>query len=70
VSSCYHKADLDRQVARLNSWAAGVGGLVVRVEAEVGSGMAGFRAKVRCLLVDPDGRCSLKMSWPGGKMVA
>lgn len=45
--------DLDRQVARLRSWAAEAGGTVVRVEAEVGSGMTGSRAKVRRLLADP-----------------
>jgi putative resolvase len=44
VSSHDQKKDLDRQVARLTSWAAGAGGLVVRVEAEVGSGMNGSRA--------------------------
>ncbi len=54
VSSYDQKADLDRQVARLTSWAADAGGLVVRVEAEVGSGMNGSRAKVRRLLADPN----------------
>ena len=53
VSSDDQKADLDRQVARLTSWAAEAGGAVVRVEAEVGSGMNGSRAKVRRLLADP-----------------
>lgn len=53
VSSHDQKADLDRQVARLTSWAAEAGGAVVRVEAEVGSGMNGSRAKVRRLLADP-----------------
>jgi putative resolvase len=47
------KSDLDRQVARLTGWAAQAGGAVVRVEAEVGSGMNGSRAKVRRLLADP-----------------
>jgi putative resolvase len=54
VSSHEQKADLDRQVARLTSWAAGSGGQVVRVEAEVGSGVNGSRAKVRRLLADPN----------------
>jgi putative resolvase len=45
VSSYGHNADLGRQVARLISWAAGVGGLVVRVEAGVGSGVNGSRAR-------------------------
>jgi putative resolvase len=53
VSSHAEKPDLDRQVARLTAWAADAGGQVVRVEAEVGSGMNGSRAKVRRLLADP-----------------
>jgi len=53
VSSHDQKADLDRQVARLSAWAAQAGLEVVRVEAEVGSGMNGSRAKVRRLLADP-----------------
>ena len=51
VSSHDQRTDLDRQVARLSV----VGGFkasvsVVRVEAEVGSGMNGARRKVRRLL--------------------
>jgi putative resolvase len=53
VSSHGQKAELGRQVARLTGWAADAGGQVVRVEAEVGSGMNGARAKVRRLLADP-----------------
>ena len=53
VSSHDQREDLDRQVARLTAWAAAAGGPVVRVEAEVGSGMSGSRAKVRRLLADP-----------------
>jgi len=53
VSSHDQKADLDRQVARLSSWAAQAGLPVARVEAEVGSGMNGTRAKARRLLADP-----------------
>ena len=53
VSSHEQKADLDRQLARLTAWAVDAGGQVVRVEAEVGSGMNGARAKVRRLLADP-----------------
>jgi putative resolvase len=53
VSSHDQKADLDRQVARLSGWAAQAGGQVVRVKAEVGSGMNGSRSKVRRLLADP-----------------
>ncbi|MHB8247207.1 MAG: IS607 family transposase [Acidimicrobiales bacterium] len=54
VSSHDQKADLDRQVARLTEWAAKTGRPVVRVEAEVGSGMNGSRRKVRRMLSDPD----------------
>ena len=53
VSSHDQKADLERQVSRLTEWAANAGERVVRVEAEVGSGMSGTRAKVRRLLADP-----------------
>lgn len=54
VSSHDQKDDLDRQVARLSAWAAGSGSQVVRVEAEVGSGVNGSRRKVRRLLADPN----------------
>jgi putative resolvase len=53
VSSHDQKTDLDRQVARLSAWAAAAGVPVVRVEAEVGSGMNGTRAKARRLLAGP-----------------
>jgi putative resolvase len=52
VSSHDQRADLDRQVARLTGWAAQAGHRVVRVEAEIGSGMNGARPKVRRLLSD------------------
>ena len=45
--------DLDGQVARLSARAAGAGLPAVRVEAEVGSGVDGSRAKARRLLADP-----------------
>jgi putative resolvase len=54
VSSPDQKADLERQVARLSQWAAKAGRRVVRVEAEIASGMNGGRAKARRLLADPD----------------
>jgi putative resolvase len=54
VSSHEQKADLERQVARLSQWAAQAGSTVVRVEAEVGSGMNGRRTKARRLLADPE----------------
>ena len=53
VSSHDQKSGLDGQEARLSAWAAEAGLPVVRVEAEVGSGMSGSRAKVRRLLSDP-----------------
>jgi putative resolvase len=53
VSSHDQRSDLDRQVARLSEWAAQAGASVVRVEAEVGSGMNGVRRRVRRLLADP-----------------
>ena len=53
VSSHDWKAGLDRQVARLAAWAAQSGCAVVRVEAEVGSGMNGARRKALRLLADP-----------------
>lgn len=53
VSSHDQKPDLDRQVARLTAWAAQAGLAVVRVEAEVGSGMNGTRPRARRLLADP-----------------
>ena len=53
VSSHDQRYDLDRQVARLTEWAAKTGLPVVRVEAEVGSGMNGSRSKLRRLLADP-----------------
>src|SRR5882672_10757737 len=56
VSSHDQRSDLDRQVARLSEWAAKAGARVLRIEAEVGSGMNGARAKVRRLLADPQVR--------------
>jgi putative resolvase len=53
VSSHDQRSDLDGQVARLSEWAAKAGARVLRIEAEVGSGMNGARAKVRRLLADP-----------------
>jgi putative resolvase len=53
VSCRDQKAGLDRQVARLPAWAVRAGMPVVRVEAEVGSGADGARARARRLLADP-----------------
>ncbi len=52
VSSHDQRGDLDRQVARLSEWAAKTGHRVVRIEAEVGSGMNGSRSKLHRLLAD------------------
>ncbi|MFR9775966.1 IS607 family transposase [Micromonospora sp. MS34] len=54
VSSHDKKSDLERQVARLSAWAVKAGHRVVRIEAEIGSGMDGSRSKARRLLADPD----------------
>lgn len=54
VSSHDQKSDLERQVARLSAWAVKAGHRIVRVEAEIGSGMNGSRSKARRLLADPD----------------
>jgi putative resolvase len=53
VSSHDQKTDLERQVARLSEWVAKAGHRVVRVEAEIASGMNGCRSKARRLLADP-----------------
>jgi putative resolvase len=57
VSSHDQKSDLERQVARLSAWAAKTGHRVVRVEAEIASGMHGGRARARRLLADPNVTC-------------
>jgi putative resolvase len=57
VSSHDQKADLERQVARLSQWAAQAGHRVVRVEAEIASGMNGCRSKAKRLLADPQVTC-------------
>ena len=56
VSSHDQRADLDRQVARLTSWATSNGHRVGRVVTEVGSGLNGKRPKLRRMLSDPDAR--------------
>ena len=53
VSSYCQRPDLDRQLAHLTAWAAQSGRAVVRVEAEIGSGMNGARSKARRLFADP-----------------
>ena len=52
---CTHdqRADLDRQVARLTSWATGQGVAVAEVVTEVGSAINGKQPKLKRLLADP-----------------
>jgi putative resolvase len=52
VSAHNQRADLDRQVARVVTWAASQRLAVDEVVAEVGSGLNGRRAKLRRLLAD------------------
>ena len=54
VSSADQKADLDRQVARVTTWAAEEGMAVGRVVTEVGSALNGHRKKFLRLLSDPN----------------
>lgn len=54
VSSADQKSDLDRQVARVVTEAAGRGLLVAEVVTEVGSGLNGKRRKLHRVLADPD----------------
>ena len=53
VSSHDQRPDLDRQVARLTSWATANGHSVGGVVTEVGSGLNGKRPKLRRILADP-----------------
>lgn len=53
VSSNDQKADLERQLGRLSSYATANGMSVVRSVAEIGSGLNGHRPKLRRLLADP-----------------
>ncbi|MGC5021790.1 IS607 family transposase [Micromonospora sp. DT47] len=53
VSSVDQCADLDRQVARVTTWATGEGVTVSRVVTEVGSAVNGRREKFLGLLRDP-----------------
>ncbi len=53
VSTWDQKADLDRQLGRLRTWAARQRLAVVRTEAEVGSGLTGRRRRLLRLLADP-----------------
>ena len=53
VSSADQKPDLDRQVARVTTWATGQHLTVSRVVTEVGSALNGRREKFLVLLRDP-----------------
>ena len=54
VSSADQKSDLDRQVARLAGFATEQGLNVVKVVAEVGSGLNGHRRALQGMLKSPD----------------
>ena len=54
VSSADQKTDLDRQVARVTTWATGQRLSVDRVVTEVGSALNGHRKKFLGLLRDPN----------------
>ncbi|MEJ7648618.1 MAG: IS607 family transposase [Nakamurella sp.] len=53
VSSADQRSDLDRQVARVSTWATGQGLPVSKVVTEVGSALNGHRRKFLALLADP-----------------
>ena len=53
MSSADQKSDLDRQLARLVTWAADQKLAVGKVAAEVGSGLNAKRPKLQALLRDP-----------------
>jgi predicted site-specific integrase-resolvase len=53
VSSADQRGDLDRQVARVTTWATGQHLAVSRVVTEVGSALNGHRKKFLALLRDP-----------------
>ena len=53
VSSADQRADLDRQVCRVSTWATSHGHSIDRVVTEVGSGLNGKRRKFLALLSDP-----------------
>jgi predicted site-specific integrase-resolvase len=53
VSSADQRADLDRQVARVTTWATGQHLAVSRVVTEVGSALNGRRKRFLALLRDP-----------------
>ncbi|WP_305093898.1 IS607 family transposase [Prescottella sp. R16] len=54
VSSSDQREDLDRQVARVTSWATSRGLSVSGVVTEVGSALNGHRGRLLALLKDPD----------------
>ncbi len=56
VSAPDQRADLDRQIARLTTWAGQHHYAVSRTEAEVGSGLHGRRRRLQRLLTDPEAR--------------
>lgn len=54
ISSYDQRGDLDRQVARITSWATANGLAIAEVVTEVGSAMNGKRRKLARLLTDPE----------------
>jgi predicted site-specific integrase-resolvase len=54
VSSADQRRDLDRQVARITTWATSNGLAVDRVVTEVGSALNGPRRKLLAVLEDPE----------------
>ena len=57
VSSHDQRAELERQLGRLVTWAAEQGMAVTQTVSEVGSGMNGARPRLRRLLADPSIGC-------------
>jgi predicted site-specific integrase-resolvase len=53
VSSADQRGDLDRQIARIVTWAGEKGIMVGRVVTEIGSALGGHRRTVLALLRDP-----------------
>ena len=66
VSSSDQKSDLDRQVARVLTWATENGYKIDKVVTEVGSALNGHRRKFLALLGDPNVTTSTGVSTTGG----
>ena len=66
VSSSDQKSDLDRQVARVLTWATENGYKIDKVVTEVGSALNGHRRKFLALLGDPNVTTPTGVSTAGG----